>query len=70
MTRLDPSGTWRENAIERVAVGRFGHVEEHSNLACYLLSDFSSWITGSVSNALSVVYILRIIVGIYRLYYR
>ena len=30
--------------------GRLGSVNELSNLACYLVSDYASWITGSVRN--------------------
>ncbi len=28
-------------------MGRMGEVEEHANLATYLLSDYASWINGS-----------------------
>ena len=29
-------------------MGRLGGVEEHANLATYILSDYASWLTGSV----------------------
>lgn len=35
-------------ALEKLPVGRFGDPDELSNLACYLLSDYSSFITGEV----------------------
>lgn len=52
MSRLDPSGQWREQAVQKkIAAGRYGEIEEHANLACYLLSDYANWVTGSVSDA-------------------
>ena len=33
--------------LDQIPVGRLGEVEEHANLACFLLSDYSSWITGA-----------------------
>ena len=39
-----------EKASERHPLGRIGKVEEISKLAAYLLSDYSSWITGQVIN--------------------
>ena len=36
--------------IDSVPAGRLGEVEEHANLAAYLLSDYASWITGTVVN--------------------
>ena len=29
-------------------MGRFGHIEELSNLATYLVSDYANWITGEI----------------------
>jgi len=46
-SRLDPTGSFMEQAIEKIPVGRFGQVEELANLSSYLLSDYSSWMTGS-----------------------
>ena len=34
--------------LSQIPVGRLGEVEEHSNLACYLLSDYASWVNGAV----------------------
>jgi len=33
----------------RIPTGRLGEIAEFSNLACYLVSDYSNWMTGSVS---------------------
>jgi hypothetical protein len=35
--------------ISRSPCGRLGEVEEISNLASFLLSDYASWMTGEVS---------------------
>jgi len=32
--------------VDNMPTGRVGEVEEIANLACYLLSDYSSWMTG------------------------
>ena len=48
-SRLDPSGTFRNAIKSRIPTGRLGEMAELSNLACYLVSDYSSWMTGSVS---------------------
>ena len=54
-SRLDPSGTFQNVVKSRIPTGRLGEISEFSNLACYLVSDYSSWMTGSVStNSLSV----------------
>jgi len=45
-SRLDPTGMFAEGAVEKLPVGRLGDPEEVSNLACYLLSDYSSFMTG------------------------
>jgi len=45
-TRLDPTGKFKSMAFKRIPAGRFGEVEEIANLACYLVSDYSSWISG------------------------
>ncbi|ODN03001.1 2,4-dienoyl-CoA reductase, mitochondrial [Orchesella cincta] len=37
---------FKDMALEKLPVGRFGNVEELSNLACFLLSDYSSFMTG------------------------
>ena len=46
-SRLDPTGEFRKHLLDQVPAGRLGEVEEHANLACFLLSDYASWITGS-----------------------
>ncbi|CAL8089021.1 unnamed protein product [Orchesella dallaii] len=45
-SRLDPTGSFKDMALEKLPVGRFGGVEELANLACFLLSDYSSFMTG------------------------
>jgi len=45
-SRLDPSGQFTSMAFKRIPAGRFGEVEEIANLACFLVSDYASWISG------------------------
>lgn len=47
-SRLDPTGEFSEKAKQRIPAGRLGQPEELANLASYLLSDYSSWMTGQV----------------------
>ncbi len=47
-SRLDPTGTFSKDASKRIPVGRLGEVEELANLACYMVSDYSSWLNGSI----------------------
>ena len=35
--------------VDRMPTGRLGEVEELANLATYLVSDYSNWLTGEVS---------------------
>ncbi len=47
-SRLRPEGVGDENQVlQRIPLARFGEHQELSNLAAYLLSDFSSYITGA-----------------------
>lgn len=48
-SRLDPMGVFAKSVHERIPAGRMGEVEELANLASYLVSDYSSWISGEVS---------------------
>ncbi len=48
-SRLDPTGQFSKAATERLPTKRMGEKEEIANLACYLLSPYSSWVTGQVS---------------------
>ena len=41
-------GQLRQRFLESLPAGRLGEVEEHANLATYILSDYASWLTGSV----------------------
>ncbi|XP_072112869.1 2,4-dienoyl-CoA reductase [(3E)-enoyl-CoA-producing], mitochondrial [Mobula birostris] len=47
-SRLDPSGLFEKEMLNRIPMGRFGTVNEISNLATYLCSDYANWITGAV----------------------
>ncbi|MDZ7335464.1 MAG: SDR family oxidoreductase, partial [candidate division KSB1 bacterium] len=46
--RLLGSEEKQQAAAERHPLKRFGQPEDIANLACFLLSDESSWITGQV----------------------
>ncbi|XP_036613870.1 2,4-dienoyl-CoA reductase, mitochondrial [Trichosurus vulpecula] len=46
-SRLDPTGAFEKDMIERLPCGRIGTVEEIANLASFLCSDFASWINGA-----------------------
>ncbi|KAK7077003.1 2,4-dienoyl-CoA reductase, mitochondrial, partial [Halocaridina rubra] len=45
-SRLDPTGQFTSHAHTRIPAGRLGEVEELANLATYLVSDYSSWVSG------------------------
>ncbi|XP_042878980.1 2,4-dienoyl-CoA reductase [(3E)-enoyl-CoA-producing], mitochondrial-like isoform X2 [Penaeus japonicus] len=45
-SRLDPTGSFTEIAHQRIPAGRLGEVEELANLATYLVSDYSTWLSG------------------------
>lgn len=45
-SRLDPTGSFTQIAHERIPAGRLGEVEELANLATYLVSDYSTWLSG------------------------
>ena len=47
-SRLDPTGEFKKMAKELIPVGRIGDVEEVANLALYMISDYASWLNGSV----------------------
>ena len=47
-TRLDPTGEFTEKAIDKLPAHRLGDPQELANLAAYLVSDYSSWMTGQV----------------------
>uniref|UniRef100_A0A8C0PGB5 2,4-dienoyl-CoA reductase 1 n=1 Tax=Canis lupus familiaris TaxID=9615 RepID=A0A8C0PGB5_CANLF len=47
-SRLDPTGTFEKDMIDRIPCGRLGTVEELANLAAFLCSDYASWINGAV----------------------
>ena len=56
-SRLDPTGQFKEEAINNLPAGRLGEINELANLAAYLVSDYSNWLTGEVcdSNVTSIV---------------
>lgn len=45
-SRLDPTGQFMDKAIQNIPAGRLGTVEEIANLASYMVSDYSSWMSG------------------------
>jgi len=45
-SRLDPTGSFKNMVQKRIPAGRMGEVEEIANLASFLVSDYSSWISG------------------------
>lgn len=47
-SRLDPTGEFEKEMIDRIPCGRLGTVEELANLAAFLCSDYASWINGAV----------------------
>lgn len=48
-SRIDPTGAFEKEMIDRIPCGRLGTVEELANLAAFLCSDYASWINGAVS---------------------
>lgn len=46
-SRLDPTGEFEKDMINRIPCGRLGTVEELANLAAFLCSDYASWINGA-----------------------
>lgn len=48
-SRLDPTGQFKDKLIDILPVGRLGDPSEIANLACYMVSDYASWMSGSVS---------------------
>ena len=47
--RLDPTGAFLEQSVKDTPVGRCGEMEEIANLSSYLVSDYASYMNGSVS---------------------
>jgi len=47
-SRLDPTGKFRKQILDRLPSNRMGETKELANLATYLVSDYASWITGEV----------------------
>lgn len=45
-SRLDPSGEFKKVGMKAIPAGRFGETEELTNLATFLVSDYSNWISG------------------------
>ena len=43
------SGRFRKTGMRAIPAGRFGEPEELTNLATFLVSDYSNWISGEVS---------------------
>lgn len=55
-SRLDPTGAFEKEVIDRIPCGRLGTVEELANLAAFLCSDYASWINGAVSIVVSQLF--------------
>jgi len=51
-SRLDPTGQWAEKMLDVLPTGRLGESQELSNLVSYMVSDYSSWMTGEVSHTI------------------
>ncbi|KAG8133766.1 putative 24-dienoyl-CoA reductase mitochondrial-like protein [Naja naja] len=47
-SRMDPTGIFEKDVIQRTPCGRLGTVEEIANLATYLCSDYANWVNGAV----------------------
>ncbi|KAF7644345.1 hypothetical protein LDENG_00223690 [Lucifuga dentata] len=47
-SRLDPTGMFEQNMIGRIPAGRLGKPAELANLAAYLSSNYSTWMSGTV----------------------
>jgi 2,4-dienoyl-CoA reductase len=47
-SRLDPTGSFLKESMNTMPVGRMGEKEELANLAAYLVSDYSNWMSGSI----------------------
>ncbi|XP_004597277.3 2,4-dienoyl-CoA reductase [(3E)-enoyl-CoA-producing], mitochondrial [Ochotona princeps] len=47
-SRMDPTGAFEREMIDRIPCGRLGTAEELANLAVFLCSDYASWINGAV----------------------
>jgi 3-oxoacyl-[acyl-carrier protein] reductase len=45
-----PLDEYYRNAQKEIPIGRFGKAEEFANLACFLVSDAGSYITGTAIN--------------------
>ena len=54
--RLDPSGRFSKEMVKSTPVGRFGELEEIANLTAYMVSDYSTFMNGSVSHSLHVTH--------------
>lgn len=47
-SRLDPTGQFKAAMESRAPCGRLGEVPELANLAAYMVSDYASWMSGTV----------------------
>ncbi|XP_062607427.1 2,4-dienoyl-CoA reductase [(3E)-enoyl-CoA-producing], mitochondrial-like [Saccostrea cucullata] len=58
-SRLDPTGQFKDKLIDVIPVGRLGEVPEIANLASYMVSDYASWMSGSIINFDGGEYVMR-----------
>ena len=54
-SRLDPEDRFKKEIIPRIPAGRLGEEMELANLACYLVSDYSNWMTGEVITIIIII---------------
>lgn len=47
-SRLDPTGEFERKMLGRIPTGRLGKPAEIANLAAYVSSDYSNWMSGAV----------------------
>jgi 2,4-dienoyl-CoA reductase len=47
-SRLDPNSRITEEGWKMLPVGRMGEIDEIANLASFVCSDYSSWLSGAV----------------------
>ena len=47
-SRLDPSGNFQKQLVEKIPMKRMGDKDELANLVTYLTSDYASWMTGTI----------------------
>ena len=49
-SRLDPTGNFQKEIVNKLPMGRLGEKEELANFITFLTSDYCNWLTGQVIN--------------------